>query len=200
VLPLVDESIRGAAVPPLPERLEQSVRAVDVASGTRSLAFFTRMVFSALVDADRLATAGFYAQAEGRTPDHDRLKHEPLAVLRERLDAFIDRKGANADPTPINRLRADVLAACRGAAIRPPGLFSLTVPTGGGKTLSGMSFSLRHATEHRLDRVIVVIPYTSGPCPGSEGPSLIESAARHGENRSRCFRREIPNNRNGRGS
>jgi CRISPR-associated endonuclease/helicase Cas3 len=57
VLPLVDESIRGAAVPKLPEWLEQSVRAADAASGTRSLAFFTRMVFSALVDADRLATA-----------------------------------------------------------------------------------------------------------------------------------------------
>lgn len=153
--------IDGAQIPLFPDWLQLAVETMDAQARMRRLAFFTRMLFSALVDADRLKTAIFYAHAEGRNTDHELLQYESLVTLRDRLDAHIDQKTSGADLTPVNRLRADVLGACRAAALKSPGVFALTVPTGGGKTLSGMSFALRHAVNHELDRVIVVIPYTS---------------------------------------
>jgi CRISPR-associated endonuclease/helicase Cas3 len=110
------------------------------------------MLFSALKDADCVDTAG--AQ---------RPTFSSLGGLRDRLDMYVDGIAAKAkkeSDTAVNRQRWAVLQACRDAAKESPGLFSLTVPTGGGKTLSAMSFALNHAVEHELHRVIVVIPYT----------------------------------------
>jgi CRISPR-associated endonuclease/helicase Cas3 len=120
----------------------------------RRIDFWTRILFSALVDADRLATEAFY---EPRKRDTIRA-FEKIPALREQLDRHLAR--FNED-TEVNRIRARVLEACRSAAERDPGLFSLTVPTGGGKTLSSMAFALRHAERHGMRRVIVVIPYTT---------------------------------------
>jgi len=161
---VADESIRSAMLPGLPAWLHQ--RMTDVGSDgnertSRIFAFFTRMLFSTLVDADRVETAAFYAEAEARPADHELLDYDSLHVLQRRLDAHIDRLSAACGASLVNSLRADVLAACRSAALQSPGLFSLTVPTGGGKTLSAMSFALNHAIQHDLRRVIVVIPFTS---------------------------------------
>jgi CRISPR-associated endonuclease/helicase Cas3 len=116
--------------------------------------FFTRMLFSALVDADFLDTEAFMdADRSGR-----REPGPPLDVLREALDrhlAAFDGKGR------INSLRVEILAHCREQAALAPGLFTLTVPTGGGKTLTSMAFALDHALRHGLRRVVYVIPYTS---------------------------------------
>jgi CRISPR-associated endonuclease/helicase Cas3 len=117
------------------------------------LELWTRFLFSALVDADRLATEAFYEPSK-----RDGLIYDDLAALRMRVDAHLD---GFVPTTPVNMLRAQVLESCRRAAEHPPGLFSLTVPTGGGKTLASMSFALRHAERHGLRRVIVVAPYTS---------------------------------------
>jgi CRISPR-associated endonuclease Cas3-HD len=122
-----------------------------------SCAFFARMVFSCLVDADRLdseaaADPGKAALRRGRTA---------LGELKRSLDAYLVELQSGVPDTRINRLRRDILAQCRAAAALPPGLFSLTVPTGGGKTLSSLAFALDHAAAHGLRRVIYVIPYTS---------------------------------------
>lgn len=132
-------------------------RSRDSAGFTAS--FLIRLVFSALVDADFLDTESYYDGAEGT--ESPRGKHPSLAVLRDRLDRHLVKLGGEAAPTPVNELRAEVLAHARGCAGQPPGLFSLTVPTGGGKTLTSLAFALDHAVRHGLDRVIYVIPYTN---------------------------------------
>lgn len=137
-------------LPGLPLRLRRK------AAGFQ-LMFFTRMLFSCLVDADSLATEAF------TSPDRAawRCGYPPLADLRQRLAAHMARLAAGAAPTAVNALRAEVLAACRERAALDPGLFSLTVPTGGGKTLASLAFALDHALAHGLRRIIYVIPYTS---------------------------------------
>lgn len=115
-----------------------------------------RMLFSCLVDADFLDTEAFMAQDKVATRQQD----VPVAQLLDRLDAHMVSY-ADAPRTPVNRVRADVLCQCRDKAALPPGLFSLTVPTGGGKTLASMAFALNHASAHGKRRVIYAIPYTS---------------------------------------
>jgi CRISPR-associated endonuclease/helicase Cas3 len=131
-----------------------------------SLAFRTRMLFSALVDADRLATEEFYRRAAGQSAAA-RGMWRPLHDLKARLDDFMSQKSnaaaaiASAGQRLVQTERAKVLGAARRASQRDPGLFSLTVPTGGGKTLASLTFALDHAIAHGLDRVIYVIPFTS---------------------------------------
>lgn len=117
-----------------------------------SLAFFTRMLFSALVDADRVATAKFYRNhAEPSYPELEQLRLN----LQRKLAAF------GTPRHTIDRVRASVLTAVQSRAAAPPGLFSLTVPTGGGKTLTSLSFALEHANAHGLSRIIYVAPFTA---------------------------------------
>lgn len=123
------------------------------------LAFFTRMLFSCLVDADYLETERYYDGIAGtQSPRSD---GPPLADLRAKLDAALEAMARAAAPGPVNAQRARILAHVRGKAQETPGLFSLTVPTGGGKTLTSLAFALDHAIKHGLDRVIYVIPFTS---------------------------------------
>jgi CRISPR-associated endonuclease/helicase Cas3 len=123
------------------------------------LGHFTRMLFSCLVDADFLATEAFMNPAGSAARPQ-----VPASVLQEmagRVDATIDAFGVPSSRDTVNLQRRRVVEDCRAAAGSPPGLFSLTVPTGGGKTLSSLSFALRHAVAHGLTRVIYVVPFTS---------------------------------------
>jgi CRISPR-associated endonuclease/helicase Cas3 len=122
-------------------------------------AHLARMIFSSLTDADFLDTEAFYSQREGWPVERE--GWHGLDVLRDRLAEYMAELSSKAKPSPLNALRAEILAAARKAAKRPQGIFTLTVPTGGGKTLASLSFGLDHAIEHSLDRVIYVIPYTS---------------------------------------
>jgi CRISPR-associated endonuclease/helicase Cas3 len=124
-----------------------------------ALGFFARMIFSCLVDADFLATEAFMdpARAECRPV----WPANTLARMETALEAHLTEKERGVADTTVNRQRRHVRESCLAAAEREAGLFSLTVPTGGGKTLSSLAFALRHARKHGLDRVIYVIPYTS---------------------------------------
>ena len=118
---------------------------------------WVRMFASALFDADFLDAEAFFDP----TASLGRADWPALSSLLPKLDAHLAQMSAKAEPTPVNCLRADVLRACRAAASHNPELFSLTVPTGGGKTLSSLAFALEHARAHGLRRVIYAIPFTS---------------------------------------
>ncbi len=131
-----------------------------------SEAFLIRMLFSCLVDADFLATERFYARVDGREPERGAIETMEeqqawLAGLQAALATHMADKRATAPDTELNRLRAEVLDHAVAKASMEPGLFTLTVPTGGGKTLTSLTFALEHARRHGLRRVIYVIPYTS---------------------------------------
>jgi len=121
------------------------------------VSFWIRMLYSCLVDADFLNTEAFMESDKAAT----RSRYPALPELSERFFAALDAKQRTAKDTPVNRIRAEIRTACEAAAESPRGLFSLTVPTGGGKTFSGTAFAFRHALRHGLKRIIYVIPYTS---------------------------------------
>ena len=133
-------------------------------------AFFIRMLYSCLVDADFLDTEAFYAKLEQR--ETVRGGHPDLETLRPVFFDFINafRRCATQAPketeeqqrnAALNRLRGEILDYAVAQAQQDTGLFSLTVPTGGGKTFTSMAFALEHAKAHGLRRVIYVIPFTS---------------------------------------
>ena len=124
-----------------------------------SAAFLIRMVFSALVDADYLDTEAYFAGLEGNQPP--RGQHPALGELLARLEAHLVALTLDAEITEVNKLRREVLNHAQEKAAKEPGLFTLTVPTGGGKTLTSLAFALKHAVRHGLTRVIYVIPFTS---------------------------------------
>lgn len=139
------------------------VRAAVVPAGRNafssafSLSFRARMLFSCLVDADFLETERFYARATGQAEPArgGRVGQGHLDAIR----AFMARH--RRQDTEVNRLRSAILDHANAKAALPPGLFTLTVPTGGGKTLASLSFALEHAIAHDLRRVVYVIPFTS---------------------------------------
>jgi len=140
--------------PPLPSWLVPSPHA------PLRIALFIRFVFSCLIDADRLATERFvapsiHAYRAAKSPSISQLR----AALDDHLARFIAARRSN--PAPTDAVRAELLESCRTAAALPPGLFSLTAPTGSGKTLSSMAFALNHAEIHGLRRVVYALPFTS---------------------------------------
>jgi CRISPR-associated endonuclease/helicase Cas3 len=128
-----------------------------VPGGSAGFALWLRLLFSCLVDADFLDTEVYMQPAQagqrGLWPD--------LTILLRQFDRHMAQLESRAEQNPVNLLRARILAQCRAKAAEAPGLFSLTVPTGGGKTLSSLAFALEHARRYERRRIIYVIPYTS---------------------------------------
>ncbi len=164
LLPLVDT----LAPPPLPTWIRTAPTKEE---GWRRLDLFVRMLYSALVDADFLDTEGYFARAgspEASAKVSARSSAPPtlieiLPTFEARLadlDA-VSKRERQTSARSINSLRLEVRKACWDAAMLPPGVFSLTVPTGGAKTLGSLAFALRHALLHGKQRIIVAVPFTS---------------------------------------
>jgi CRISPR-associated endonuclease/helicase Cas3 len=147
---------RARAGQPPRDILDAAPPSVPIPDGA-DCGLWVRMLASALFDADFLDAEAFFDP----TAVVGRSDWPPLGPLGPKLDAHLAKKMTEAPATPVNRLRAEVLQACRSAGDRPPGLFSLTVPTGGGKTFSSLAFAFEHARRHGLRRVIYAIPFTS---------------------------------------
>lgn len=116
--------------------------------------FFIRMLFSCLVDADFLDTEKFFSNGE-----ISRGGMENIPVLFKRLTDYLAKFKISTNA--INTKRSEILSTCLRKAEGTKGLYTLTVPTGGGKTLSSLAFALKHAEIHGMGRVIYAIPYTS---------------------------------------
>lgn len=150
----IGEDVSGL-VPPMMHDLPKEKAARDFA-----VSFMGRMIFSCLVDADYLDTESHYASLGKVQPDRQ------WPALGGLLDGFVRRfdariAGFGAPKGDLDRMRAGILVHVRRGAAQKPGLFTLTVPTGGGKTLASLGFALDHARLHGHSRIIYAIPFTS---------------------------------------
>ena len=116
----------------------------------------TRFLFSCLIDADRTDTADFENPENAELRQHSRYPAwgEFITVLEQRLEQFETRNH-------VDEIRHDVSLSCKQFGEREQGIYTLTVPTGGGKTLASLRFALEHAQNHKLNRIFFIIPYTS---------------------------------------
>ena len=154
----------------LPQNLSAPPLKADAHYPFFSYTFFTRMLYSCLVDADYLDTEAFYLKLEdkaaerGGYPDLNALQHnfnQFINAFRRRIAEAPAQTEAEKRNAALNRLRSEILDHAVEQAAQPQGLFTLTVPTGGGKTFTSMAFALEHAKRHDMRRVIYVIPFTS---------------------------------------
>ena len=154
----------------LPQNLSAPPLKADAHHPFFSYAFFTRMLYSCLVDADYLDTEAFYLKLENKAaerggyPDLNALQHnfnQFINDFRRRIAEAPKQTEAEKRNAALNRLRSEILDHAVEQAAQPQGLFTLTVPTGGGKTFTSMAFALEHAKQHGMRRVIYVIPFTS---------------------------------------
>lgn len=147
---------------PIPEEIDQSFERQKLNSPSFKLRpegfhHLSRMLFSCLVDADFLDTERFMNEDNAK----ERGCTTPLASLASKLEQHIEQLQQNAIKSDVNKIRNDVQECCRNMSDNPKGFYSLTVPTGGGKTLSSLLWAMRHAVHHGMKRIIIAIPYTS---------------------------------------
>ena len=121
-----------------------------------TIATFIRFIFSCLVDADYLDTEAFMKKKRN-------IQYTTIEELTDRLDKYMKKKKwlENAEQETVNGHRTEILKSCISLSQGGKGIYQLTVPTGGGKTVSSLAFALHHAAQHKMERIIYVIPYTS---------------------------------------
>ncbi|MDN3542923.1 CRISPR-associated helicase Cas3' [Kinneretia asaccharophila] len=148
---------RGEVVALLNNRLQSIGRqSAGPQAGLQQVGLLVRFIFSCLLDADRIDTADFeHRRTRAFRPIGD---YAGWPILIDRLEHHLRELTPSS---PIDHLRQDISEHCRQAATRPAGAYTLTVPTGGGKTLASLRFALHHAQLRGLDRIIYVIPFTS---------------------------------------
>lgn len=146
---------------PLPSEVRpchlENVLTPSISLPPKDLHHLIRMLFSCLVDADYLDTEKFM------NPDNyeTRINNTSLKELNGKLDIHLKQLKDESIESPVNKIRALVQDTCCNSASLPPGFYSLTVPTGGGKTLSSLVWAIHHAITHGKKRIIIAVPYTS---------------------------------------
>lgn len=150
---LADKELLAQMLPPLKAALT-----LPISNKIKEfyLGCFTRFLFSCLIDADRISSADFDRMEQANIR---RLQQQPnwsdaIQKLEHKLSQFKAKY-------PIDTIRQQISNTCLKRAHDPQGIYTLTVPTGGGKTLSSLRYALNHAQHHNLDRIIYIIPYTS---------------------------------------
>lgn len=148
----------------LPLEINKQWQNVDLTVPTRLKSFeahdfhhFVRLLYSCLVDADFLDTEKFMNEGSATL----RGQKKNLQQLSVKLESYITALVVDSVDSPVNRIRNIIQKKCLEAAKSVPGFYSLTVPTGGGKTISSLVWAIHHAMEFRKKRVIIAIPYTS---------------------------------------
>lgn len=141
------------------EELEKFLAKESVENWGRQLMFLTKFIFSALIDADRTNTRLF----EENKKDDSLINQEELfdvyyERLMEKLNLLKAHQTAN---TPINLLRTKMSEQCDQFAENQSGIYTLSIPTGGGKTLASLRYALKHAKIYHKKRIIYVVPYTT---------------------------------------
>ena len=123
---------------------------------------FNHLLFSSLVDADWLDTEQVMnpETAELRKSKSNSIE-ELQDIFTEYMNKFLSSLSEEEANTPVNKARAQVNKDCEVASVRKTGIYTLKVPTGGGKTLASMKFALNHALQNKQNRIIYAIPYTS---------------------------------------
>ncbi|MDI9571534.1 MAG: CRISPR-associated helicase Cas3' [Pseudomonadota bacterium] len=122
-----------------------------------------RMLYSALVDADFIATEAHFNAAPGqeKTYREEGLSLKAAPLLSVLLSHIYELTGKSKASPALNEIRTDLLKSCLANAEQPSGIFTLTAPTGAGKTLSMLAFALKHASVHKRRRIVIVLPYLS---------------------------------------
>ncbi|VAW71671.1 CRISPR-associated helicase Cas3, partial [hydrothermal vent metagenome] len=152
---LADEKLIQLVLTELQKVIRFKDKNLPVTIQSFNLGFWTRMLFSCLIDADRINSADF------EYPDNSQHRNNvPIdwSIPVNRIELAIKEFSGEKD---IDELRRNISATCKQRAKDKQGIYSLTVPTGGGKTYASLRFALHHAQQHKLDRIIYIIPFTS---------------------------------------
>jgi len=127
--------------------------------------FLSKFIYSALIDADRTDTRRFEEDEGDEEDEQETLETNRAALfssyydkLMARLDALRDEDAAGS---PINRLRREMSDGCERFAGNSPGIYTLSIPTGGGKTLASLRYGLKHALTYQKQRIVYVVPFTT---------------------------------------
>lgn len=137
--------------------LKNLARHVHVPIPQQQIHHWIRMLYSCLVDADWLDTESFMKPEDSKQRGHYKTLEDIKLLFQRHIESF----KTTATPSPINKIRSAIQNECIEHATHEKGLYSLTIPTGAGKTLSSLAWAVNHVTKHNMSRIIIVIPYTS---------------------------------------
>ncbi|MBM7541852.1 CRISPR-associated helicase Cas3' [Amphibacillus cookii] len=140
------------------EDLKNFISQINAGEVDSSIMFLTKYIFSALIDADRTSTRQFEENTQPQEARPHHLFEDYHKKLLQKIESF---KRPDQESSPINRLRHDMSLQCEQVAERPSNIYSLSIPTGGGKTLASLRYALKHAILHHKKRVIYIVPFTT---------------------------------------